>query len=74
MSHSVTVFPEGSFIRDLCLIRDDYETRSCSSLIMIKYNTVTPRMSIIEDNLFFYSSKIKPNSRSEVLLQDPGYL
>ena len=24
MSHSITVFPEGSFIRDLCLIRDDY--------------------------------------------------
>ena len=24
MSHSITVFPEGSFIRDLCLITDDY--------------------------------------------------
>ena len=24
MSHSTTVFPEGSFIRDLCLMRDDY--------------------------------------------------
>ena len=24
MSHSITVFPEGSFIRDLCLMRDDY--------------------------------------------------
>ena len=24
MSHSITVFPEGSFIRDLCLIKDDY--------------------------------------------------
>ena len=24
MSHSITVFQEGSFIRDLCLIRDDY--------------------------------------------------
>ena len=24
VSHSITVFPEGSFIRDLCLIRDDY--------------------------------------------------
>ena len=24
MSHSNTVFPEGSFIRDLCLMRDDY--------------------------------------------------
>ena len=24
MSHSVAVFPEGSFIRDLCLIRDDH--------------------------------------------------
>ena len=24
MSHSITVFPEGSFIRDLRLIRDDY--------------------------------------------------
>ena len=24
MSHSITVFPESSFIRNLCLIRDDY--------------------------------------------------
>ena len=24
MSHSITVFPEGSFIRELCLIREDY--------------------------------------------------
>ena len=24
MSHSITVFPEGSFIRGLCLMRDDY--------------------------------------------------
>ena len=24
MSHNITVFPEGSFIRDLCLMRDDY--------------------------------------------------
>ena len=24
MSHSITVFPEGYFIRDLCLMRDDY--------------------------------------------------
>ena len=24
MSHSITAFPEGSFIRDLCLITDDY--------------------------------------------------
>ena len=24
MSHSITVFPEGSLIRDLCLMRDDY--------------------------------------------------
>ena len=24
MSHCITVFPEGSVIRDLCLIRDDY--------------------------------------------------
>ena len=24
MSHSITVFPEVSFIRDLCLMRDDY--------------------------------------------------
>ena len=24
MSHSITVFPEGSFISDLCLMRDDY--------------------------------------------------
>ena len=24
MSHSITVFSEGSFIRDLCLMRDDY--------------------------------------------------
>ena len=24
MSHSIIGFPEGSFIRDLCLIRDDY--------------------------------------------------
>ena len=24
MSYSITVFPEGSFIRDLCLIGDDY--------------------------------------------------
>ena len=24
MSHSITVFPEGFYIRDLCLIRDDY--------------------------------------------------
>ena len=24
MSHSITVFTEGSFIRDLCLIRDHY--------------------------------------------------
>ena len=24
MSHSITVFPEGSFTRDLCLMRDDY--------------------------------------------------
>ena len=24
MSHSITVFPEGSFIRDLYLMRDDY--------------------------------------------------
>ena len=24
VSHSITVFPEGSFTRDLCLIRDDY--------------------------------------------------
>ena len=24
MSHSITVFPEGSFICDLCLMRDDY--------------------------------------------------
>ena len=24
MSHSVTVFPEDYFIRDLCLIRNDY--------------------------------------------------
>ena len=24
MSHSITVFPEGSFIRDLCLMIDDY--------------------------------------------------
>ena len=24
MSHSITVFPEGSFIRKLCLMRDDY--------------------------------------------------
>ena len=24
LSHNITVFPEGSFIRDLCLIRDDY--------------------------------------------------
>ena len=24
VSHSITVFPEGSFIRDLCLMRDDY--------------------------------------------------
>ena len=23
MSHSITVFSEGSFIRDLCLMRDD---------------------------------------------------
>ena len=24
MSHSITVFPEGCFISDLCLIRNDY--------------------------------------------------
>ena len=24
MSHSITISPEGSFIRDLCLMRDDY--------------------------------------------------
>ena len=24
LNHSITVFPEGSFIRDLCLMRDDY--------------------------------------------------
>ena len=24
MSNSITVFPEGSFIRDLCLIKDGY--------------------------------------------------
>ena len=24
MSHSITVFSEGSFIRDLCLMKDDY--------------------------------------------------
>ena len=24
ISHSITAFPEGSFIRDLCLIRGDY--------------------------------------------------
>ena len=24
MSHTITVFPEGYFICDLCLIRDDY--------------------------------------------------
>ena len=24
MSHSITVFPDGSFISDLCLMRDDY--------------------------------------------------
>ena len=24
MFHNITVFPEGSFIRDLCLIRDHY--------------------------------------------------
>ena len=24
MSHSITVFPEGSLIRDLCLIKDYY--------------------------------------------------
>ena len=39
MSHSITVFPEGSFIRDLCLMRDDY--------------TVFNNCAITKEELFF---------------------
>ena len=30
MSHSITVFPEGSFIRDLCLMRDCTVFNNCA--------------------------------------------
>ena len=39
LSHSITVFPEGSSIRDLCLIRDDY--------------TVFNNCAITKEELFF---------------------
>ena len=39
MSHNVTVFLEGSFIRDLCLIKDDY--------------TVFNNCAYIKEELFF---------------------
>ena len=39
MSLSIAIFPEGSFIRDLCLIRDDY--------------TVFGNCAITKEELFF---------------------
>ena len=36
MSHSITVFPEGSFIRDLCLMRDDYAVFNTSNCAITK--------------------------------------
>ena len=41
MSQSNTVFLEGSFIRDLCLIRDDY--------------TVFNSCAITKEELFFFN-------------------
>ena len=41
MSHSITVFPEGSIIRDLCLMRDDY--------------TVFNNSAITKKELFFFN-------------------
>ena len=38
MSHSITVFPEGSFIRDLCLMRDDYTV--CNNCAITKEELV----------------------------------
>ena len=40
MSYSITVFPEGSFIRALYLIRDDY--------------TIFDNCAITKEELFFY--------------------
>ena len=40
-SHSFTVFPEGSFIRDLCLMRDDY--------------TVFNNCAITKEELFYFN-------------------
>ena len=36
MSHSITVFPEGSFIGDLCLMRDDYPVFNTSNCAITK--------------------------------------
>ena len=36
MSHTITGFPEGSFIRDLCLIRDDYTVFNNCAIIKEK--------------------------------------
>ena len=44
MSHSVTVFSEGSFIRDLCLIRNDY--------------TVFNNCAITKEELFFLNNHL----------------
>ena len=41
MSHSITVFSEGSFIRDLCLMRDGY--------------TVFNNCAITKEELFFFN-------------------
>ena len=41
MSHSITVFPEGSFIRDLCLMRN--------------YYTVYNNCAITKEELFFFN-------------------
>ena len=41
MSHSITVFPEGAFIRDRCLIRDDH--------------TVLKNSAITKEELFFFN-------------------
>ena len=53
MSHSIAVFPKGSFIRDLCLIRDDYTVfNNCAitkeELGFLINHLVTPHFFVIE--------------------------
>ena len=68
MSHSITDFPEGSFIRDLCLMRDDYTVFN---------NCAITKEELVFSSFFFFrknylllscATSVRPSVRPSVRL------